>query len=399
MGLDYFLQFLLTTLSYVTPKDKNLLVFGCGNRKEFQGHPKYLYLYLHLQEKISWKYVWSTEDKDLYKDLSARGYPVIYKYSYKGFMTLLKAALFVHEKSSKDVYYIDQICGRFQFFQTFHGVPLKMVGLDKIKFDKRGVLYQITKHQWLYKLAKQLRLMSMFKYKAMLASSQEVKQIMQRAFDHDNVLTLGYPRTDVFFDQRLIYNDLRDALKLEQYDRVILYAPTFRDYKTSVQPFTIDFLIELNEFCKQHDSIFLLKKHPWEKELIFPDNLSHLKDVSGQVSDVQELLVWMDVLITDYSSVFFDFMVTGKPVIFYAYDLEEYKVHCRDMYYDYASEIQGPIAQTEEEMFDLMNKIETWSSELEYLKKYEQMNEKFNTYNNGKASERVVKAIQNLARN
>ncbi len=396
MMLDYTLQLLLTTLSYFTPKDKNLLIFGCGNRREFQGHPKYLYLYLHLQEDVSWRYVWSTEDRQLYEELSSSGYPVIYKYSFKGFATLLRARLFIHEKSSKDIYYIDQIIGRFRFFQTFHGVPLKMVGMDKTKFEKRGVFYQITKHQWLYKLVKKLKLLSMFKYKAMLASSEEVQQIMQRAFDHDNVLTLGYPRNDIFFDQRLIYNDLRETLKLKQYEKVILYAPTFSERQESVQPFTADFLTRLNTFCEQQNYIFLLKKHPWEKELSFPDNLPYLRDVSSAVSDVQELLVWTDVLITDYSSVFFDFMVTDKPVIFYAYDLVEYKKNCRDMYYDYESEVQGPIANTEDKLLALMKSIEEWSCDSRYLQKYKEVNQKFNTYNDGKACERIIAEIDQI---
>jgi CDP-glycerol glycerophosphotransferase (TagB/SpsB family) len=398
MVLDYFLQFLLTTLSYVTPKDKTLLVFGCGNRNEFQGHPKYLYLYLQLQTQSDWEHVWSTENRVLYDELNNKGYPVIYKYSIKGFFTLLKAALFIHEKSSKDVYYIDQIVGRFRFFQTFHGVPLKMIGLDKIKFDKRGIFYQITKYPWLYSLVKRLKLLSMFKYKAMLAPSDEVKRIMQRAFDHDNVLSLGYPRNDVFFDKKLLYNDLRPILSLDKYDKVILYAPTFRDHKSSVEPFTIDFLLQLNAYCKEHNYLFLLKKHPWEKELKFPETLSNLKDVSSQVSDVQELLVWTDVLITDYSSVFFDFMVTGRPVIFYAYDLEEYQIHCRDMYYDYKSEIQGPIAKSENQLLDLIETIDTWSTEPEYIEKYAQVNQKFNTNNDGNSCERVLNILQNLTK-
>ena len=391
--LDYSLQLLLTILSFIVPKDKNLLVFGCGNRREFQGHPKYLYLYLHLQKNTSWKYVWSTEDQQLHDELESKGYPVIYKYSLKGFSTLLRARLFIHEKSSKDVYYIDQIFGRFRFFQTFHGIPLKMVGLDKIKFDKCGMFYKVIKTRWLYRLSKKLKLLSMFKYKAMLAPSEEVQRIMQRAFDHNNVLTLGYPRNDVFFDQRLIYSDLKFSLKLDLYDQVILYAPTFRDNKDKIQPFNIDFLLKLNSYCQKKNAIFLLKKHPWEKEIVFPDNLLHLKDVSSEVSDVQELLVWTDLLITDYSSVFFDFMVTKKPIIFYAYDLIEYKKYCRDMYYDYESEIQGPIATTEEELLTLLKSIEEWSCDSTYLQKYKEVNQKFNTYNDGKSCERIIAEI------
>jgi CDP-glycerol glycerophosphotransferase (TagB/SpsB family) len=393
---DYFLQLLLTLLSYVIRKDPQLLVFGCGNRREFQGHPKYLYLYLHLHAETVWKPVWSTEDKALFAELSEKGYPVIYKYSWKGFMTLLKARLFIHEKSSKDVYYIDQIIGRFRFFQTFHGIPMKMVGLDKIKYDKRGLFYKITQSRWLYKLSKKLKLLSMFKYKAMLAPSEEVQGVMQHAFDHDRVLTLGYPRNDVFFDRQLIYKDLRKQFDLEKYRKVVLYAPTFRDHKQKVEPFTIDFLIALNAYCEKHNYIFLLKKHPWEKELIFPSHLSHLRDVSDEVSDVQELLVWTDVLITDYSSVFFDFMVTEKPVIFYAYDLPAYRQHCRDLYYDYEAEIQGPIVKEEQQLLETLSHVEEWSSDPAYLARYRQVNEKFNSYNDGKACERLLQVLDQI---
>jgi len=104
--------------------------------------------------------------------------------------------------------------------------------------------------------------------------------------------------------------------------------------------------------------------------------------------DINDLYIIADLLITDYSSVFFDYANLKRPIIFYMYDLESYKTQLRDFYID-LEELPGPIVENEE---DLMTAI-SLSDTFVYDERYKRFNEKFNTYDDGHASERVVKRL------
>lgn len=395
MLIDHFLHFWLVLFSYFVPKNNRILIFGCGNRNEFQGHPKYLYYYLQSEKKRYFKPYWITESKEMYSSMSKKGQPVVYKYSFKAFWVLLRAKMLFHEKSSKDIYFSHLIMGRFNFFQTWHGTPLKAIGLDAINYKKSGIFYVILKSKNIYKIARRFRLLSMFKYKAILSPSKEMRTLLSNAFDNDRTLNLGYPRVDIFFNDKLCQKNMKHELNLTTYAKIILYAPTFRDHKTSVSPFTNLFLKSLNETLRKKNEVLLVKKHPWETKLVIPEGLSHIRDVSREVRDIQELLLHTDVLITDYSSVFFDFMVTEKPIIFYAYDLEDYLENCRSMYYDYKTIVPGPIIESENSLLKTLETVEEWSKKGESLKHYAEINERFNEFNDGNSCSRILEWVKN----
>jgi len=130
-----------------------------------------------------------------------------------------------------------------------------------------------------------------------------------------------------------------------------------------------------------------------DTQLEIAEHLSNIVDVSNKVDDIQEILLETDVLITDYSSVFFDFMVTKKPIVFYAYDLENYLENCRDMYFDYEEVAPGPIARDADALIELLKTQETWSEDSSYRNKYDALNERFNKFNDGKACERLLDFI------
>src|SRR5699024_7188568 len=153
--------------------------------------------------------------------------------------------------------------------------------------------------------------------------SDGVASVFQRTFENKNTIITGFPRNDVFFDESLCTVDYKKIFDFESYKKIILYAPTFRDNEDCLSPFSSD-LNHYNKKLGEENYLLLVKKHPWQKNFTIPEGLSHILDISNVVDDIQELLPWGDVLVTDYSSTFFDFMLTGNPVIFYPYDLEAY---------------------------------------------------------------------------
>src|SRR5699024_3966255 len=110
------------------------------------------------------------------------------------------------------------------------------------------------------------------------------------------------------------------------------YAPTFRDFETA-PPCSPGFWKKLNEYLVANNEFFVVTKHPLDLYLKIPGHYSNIDDWSEKIDDVQNLLLITDLLISDYSSIVTDFVLTGRPILTYAYDFEVFKQKCRSIYY------------------------------------------------------------------
>jgi len=382
----------LFILSYLIPKNKNLYLFGSGSGVSFKGNPKYLYLY-SLVNKCSCNIYWITKSENVHTTFTGKKYPVIKLHSIIGFWRILRAKYLIIDQSAEDIYYVGSIFGNFNFIQTWHGTPLKKIWYH-LREDGKG----IGKHRGIsgfipIVLSKKIGIFSSCKYKLILSPSKDVSNILTKASLNKNVKLVGYPRNDVLFNKKLIFENYKEKLNLRNHRKVILYCPTFRDNYESVKPFSDEFFKDLNSYLKKKGDVFLIKKHPFEKNINTPNHLSNIKDVSSVVEDVQELLVFTDILITDYSSVFFDFILLDRPIIYYSYDFEEYLENCRGMYYEYYKEMPGPFAKNENELLDLIETADKWFNGEEYQMKYKKFKDKFNYYQDGKSCERLFQLL------
>ena len=224
-------------------------------------------------------------------------------------------------------------------------------------------------------------------------SSEEVRRHYAEAFDMDieKVIPVGLPRADFFFDEEAVNQtkskiyDLYPALK----DRkVILYAPTFRGFGKKRAKFKMEF--DFNRIAKEisDEYIIALKLHPSVKSSdieIDPEVAHKVVDISAY-SDANDVLTLTDLLITDYSSIIFDYSLLNKPMLFYAYDLDEYR-YDRDFYYEYESFVPGPIAKTNEEIISIINDNEF---DLDRVKAF---SETFFVSQEGDHSERFVQDV------
>jgi len=231
-------------------------------------------------------------------------------------------------------------------------------------------------------------------YHTILAASEEVKKIFEKVFENNRVEIIGYPRNDVFFDHNLIFENYNEKLNLKKYNKVVLYCPTFRDNPSSKNVFSRNFLKNLNNYLIEMNYVFLIKRHIDDKNIIQTDKLSNVLDISKKVDDVQDLLVYTDIVITDYSSVFFDFGLLDKPIIFYCYDFDEYLESSRELYYDYYSELPGPFAKNENELFQTLKDIENIFKQKEYRENFVLFRSRFNYFNDGKSCERLYNYLK-----
>ena len=173
---NYLLQIALTVLSYLVPKKKNLLILGAGDAKQFQGNPKYLYLFL-AQNQSSIEFYWSAKSGEQRKKLAARNLPYINPYSKNGFIKLLRAKYIVIEKSSYDAYYTPMILGNFNFIQTWHGSPFKKVGIHAAEHLQGSIHMSSNPENLMYKILKSINFFSRQKYKLITSPSQYVSEI------------------------------------------------------------------------------------------------------------------------------------------------------------------------------------------------------------------------------
>ncbi|MBQ8503363.1 MAG: CDP-glycerol glycerophosphotransferase family protein [Clostridia bacterium] len=220
-----------------------------------------------------------------------------------------------------------------------------------------------------------------------VCSSESVRDIYAGAFgvDREKVLPLGAPRADFLFkkENRIKAEEkLRKLYPQTKGKKVVLYAPTFRDDLKRNEDILKVFDTEKFTELLGEDYCLMVRLHP--QIHINGNGLTNAIDVTDY-EDVRELVLFCDILITDYSSICMDFSLLGKKTLFFAYDLEEY-ISERNFYFDYETYVPGEIAKT---LGDLAVKVRGESDD--------EKNNHFRSFNfsftDGKSSERVVERI------
>nr|WP_208388276.1 CDP-glycerol glycerophosphotransferase family protein [Microbacterium halimionae] len=252
--------------------------------------------------------------------------------------------------------------------QTWHGTPLKRLALHRPGFDVRRALAVVRESR---------------RWDVLLAQSPAAGRILRKAyaFLRRPMWIEGYPRNDVLTvgDGR----DVRALLAIEPHERVLLYAPTWRDDREEI----VDF-VDAEKLAIATDAVVLVRGHSRTLHPGSDARGARVVDVTG-FPDTAQLLLAADALITDYSSVMFDFSVTGKPMYFLVPDLEHYRGELRGFYFDLVEHAPGPLVQTQEQ---LVRAIAT-SKPSDYARQYTAWRARFNGRDDGHAAERVVARI------
>ena len=183
-----------------------------------------------------------------------------------------------------------------------------------------------------------------------------------------------------------------NIIKSIKTDKTILYAPTFRDTNRFDRKTPIEWG-RLNNLLKKNDATFLIKLHRFDCSNPMKENFSHIKVLHNE-SDIYPLFSKVDLLITDYSSIFFDFLLTDKPVLFYPYDKDDYLTKDRSMYDEYNSVTPGHKAYNFKGFYE---KLELFFKDPNNLKDndldYNLIKKIYNRYNDSYASKRTYQFI------
>jgi CDP-glycerol glycerophosphotransferase len=386
MIFDFILNILLSFLSYFVSKNKNQILMGSRDGK-FVENTKYFFLYL-VNKKSSLDFYWITKDKDLYKKFKNLDYPVIYLYSFKGFKAILKSNFILVNQLVNDSSFFPMLPGKFNIMNLCHGTPFK-----------RSTIYDM-KHQNSMEHTIKIIIKKIYNqpFKSVLSNSEITSMRRKEEFNSKDFPILGFPRNDVFFNNSLIFENYFNILKLNQYSKIYLYCPTLRD-KPTRKPFSNSFLLKLNQYLLETNSIFLIKWHPYEKNQYHIENFSQIKVISKKVDDLYELLPQVDILITDYSNVSFDFSLLEKPIIFYPYDYEDYVNNVRNVFEDYFEAFPGPFVKNENDLLSELSKIESiFENDKEYIEKYKKFKLKFQQFTDGNSCDRLYDYLMSSMR-
>ena len=269
------------------------------------------------------------------------------------------------------------------YLQTHHGTPLKTMGLDQRAYPAltNGISFEkIVAHtdQWDYSLS------------ANPHSTEIWDRVYPSSYEH---LNLGYPRNDVFFGATAERTaEIRAGLGIAPGQKALLYAPTHRDYRKGFVP-DLDPELLARELGPGH--VVLVRAHYFYGRTagLAGAGDGRVVDVTGHPG-IEELCLAADALITDYSSLMFDYACLDRPIISYAPDWDAYRAS-RGTYFDLLSgrpgETPGAIATTQEELLDLL-RSGAWDSERTALLR-KAFRDRFCPYDDGRAAERVVRRL------
>lgn len=233
-------------------------------------------------------------------------------------------------------------------------------------------------------------------YTHVTVSSPEVIWAYEEAMKYTEksgvVKALGCSRTDIFFDKDFImnsYNNLYDKFPAAKGKKVILYAPTFRGNVENAQAPDV---LELNKLSQTFSEkyVIIVKHHPLtRKRPEIPENLNgtFAVDFTDTIS-IEELICVSDICISDYSSLIFEYSLFERPMIFLAYDLNEY-YDSRGFYYNYKEMTPGPVVSTTEEVIEYISDIDGRFDK----QPVKDFRNKFMSSCDGKATERIIKTV------
>jgi len=306
------------------------------------------------------------------------GVRVVRRTSWRHFLALARARYWVDNQGLPQAI---KKPARVTYLQTWHGSALKRMGEDTPAFrrlppDRRDRHRQAVQ-RWDYFVAR---------------SEHDVRTLVPALHVRGQVLRTGYPRNDPLVQLTTAEDRARARAELGLPDNhtLVLYAPTFREtYDAGLQDFELP--IDLDQLFDTLPGHRLLVRTHYLQRLRLPAAThAAVRDVS-RVPDITPLLVATDILVTDYSSVMFDFANTGRPMVFFTYDYDEYAHSERGVYWELAEKAPGPMVRTGDELIQALATLDDWRPD--YEERYKRFVDEFGEYDTGTAARQIVDRV------
>ena len=354
------LGLILIPLSYLCFLNKRRWMVG--SNMGYTGIPKHLFIYVNENFAGSIDAYWITDKKSEFAGLKSLGIPVAYKWSFNGIILALTAKVYFYNSYVSDIN--EYTFGNVVRFNLWHGVALKHIERTKKHPEKKYV----TNNPFVKLRYFRFLIRPTF----VLTSSPTQTELFARSFDVklEQCVEAIYPRNKILnystneLREYIIRNEnnpnlLRIFDKMHEFDHRIIYMPTWRDSgRNFLKQIGLD-LIQVNRILKDINGCLLLKLHPATKLDIDVSKLSNVILLDRNI-DIYPLLPLTDCLLTDYSSIYFDYvLMNNKRVIFYIPDFEKYTNGDRDFAFPFQTSIEGEMIY---DFSTLIESLKQWDS-------------------------------------
>ena len=342
-----------------TPKINKLVLFLGRSGGQLIDNAKHCYLE-SIRGNYNFKSILYTECRQAASELMTNKVSFINELD---FTLLSRVAVVVCDDFHWRGGIIDHMTHGAKIIQLWHGIPLKSIGM----------VQALTEHQNMSQERQSWIRFGYSGYEAVLSTSDYVaKNIFNQVFETKKFLNFGYPRNDVLLrptvklDKLDMINVPRKLLsRLQQHrksgGKVIAYMPTFRDYNAkgeltgSQNAGRYLDISALDRFGQQNNVLFMLKYHPYVKDI--PDNLPEHCIFCPHWADAYPLLRFTDILLTDYSSVYFDYLLLNRPIHYFVPDKEEYEQKDRKFMLNFDDWTPGTKSRSQEDCFAHLKQI------------------------------------------
>lgn len=362
------------------PLKKGLVVFESHMGKQYSDSPRAIYEEM-LRQGIDFEAVWS------YAGAKPTGFPkdatLVKRWSWQYLRALAQAEFWIDNQGFPLALAKRQ---GTTYIQTWHGSALKRMGFHEPRTKALGQDGQARFQA------------AVDRFDHFLIRSEHDSRTLAKAFRlrETALLRAGYPRNDALVaahgaeaqSGERVRGPLAAELGIDPEKKVLLYAPTFRAAADgSVEGFVFPFDVE--EFADRLGDRFtlLVRTHYLNSVTLPPSVEGRVIDVSKQ-HDITPLLALADGLITDYSSVMFDYAVLDRPMLFFAYDYEAYASDLRGTYFDLKEKAPGPVVATADELLQALSAFE--EADAKYAEARQRFLAEFGEYDRGDAARRIV---------
>lgn len=380
---------LLYISSNLLPKKKSLWVYGAWFGEKYCDNPKILFEYVnkHHPEVRS---IWISRNNQTINEIALNGFEVFHMHSLRGIWYQLIAE-FAFVCQAHDVDLFSPCLGKkTTIINLWHGMPLK-----KIIYDEFGhiVIHKNLKGRIVDALSPYKRMRNDY----LIALNERTQHTLAGAFrlPLDKVLITGFPRNDIFIAPTKSSKSTNSLFR-------VIYMPTMRKSTNGSDDLFLAYAFDLDKISKillDHNIELVLRMHPINKP---PRDLKDKIEITENISfdtsdDILETLGDYDCLITDYSSIYIDFLLSGKPILFAPFDLDTYKNNERELYYDYEDVTLTPYSFNWHEVINNLIIVKENTFDAEYATNYQHLVDKFHQPHSGqKFSEILVNKINKL---
>ena len=384
IAISYIIGYcIIIPMAFLMPKKNNVVLIP--RYGDYEGNLKYFLIYLNNLKQNDFEVTLLTRKQEVYRQLKQSGFNAWFFPSFKTVISMLRTSLIVVDSNGWYYDYFYYLLYKSKKVQVWHGTGIKNILLLRKENDSKPKLKNILSRQNIY-------------YDIVSFTSDYQLETRGKAFRFGESLINGLPRNDIFFNDKIwkysysSHHCMEELLEQKESGaKIITYTPTWRYGLNGFKQLN---LTAFNNFAEKNNLVLLIKLHVKDNYELSSSWYSNIICLDKH-DDIYPFLVITDLLVTDYSSIYFDFLLTDRPIVFYPYDRDEYINKQKELLADYDLVTPGPKCYSQTELEKEILEVMVDGND-RYRKSRKEIRDKFFYYKDGRSSERLWECIKKM---